>query len=84
MLAQYMTNILAQEALDALVKLLDAINILLNHPPSTVGKVRLARLKRLDLLLDLKVPRDVRYEVLDQRKRPHGLNGNWDILRQLA
>ena len=48
MIAQDVANILAQEALDALAKLLHAVDIFLRHAPGAVGRIRLARLEFLD------------------------------------
>ena len=40
--AQDVADVLAQEALDALAELLDAVDVLLLHAPGAVGGVRLA------------------------------------------
>ena len=62
--AQHVADVLAEEALDALAEFLHAIDVGLLHPPRAVGRVGLARLERLDALLDLEVPRDVGDEIL--------------------
>src|SRR5205807_3352248 len=61
-------DILAQEALDALVKLLDAIDVLLHHAVAAVGLWRLEP-ERRDLLRLLVVIGDVGDEVADERER---------------
>ena len=40
-IAQHVADVLAQEALDALAVLLDAVDVLLRHPPGAVGRVGL-------------------------------------------
>src|SRR5438067_12171125 len=67
--AQDVADILAEEALDALAVLVDALRILGQH----LVRDRLTRLRRepWDLLVDLIVPGDVGNQVLDQGKRPH-------------
>ena len=67
-IAQDVAHVLAQEALDALAELLDAIDFFLAHPPGAVRLLGL-RLERRDPLVDLVVPGDVRHQVLDDRKR---------------
>src|SRR5579875_865048 len=62
---QHVADVLAEEALDALAELLDALDVLLHEGP--VG-IRL-RGKRRDLLVHLVVPRDVRDQILDERER---------------
>lgn len=64
MIAEHMADILAQEAFDAFAKFLDAIYIALVHAPRAVGSIRAAGLKRLDFLLDAKIPGNIRYQVL--------------------
>ena len=51
--AQHVADVLAQEALDALAEFLHAVDVVLLHPPGAVRRVGLARLERLDPLLDL-------------------------------
>src|SRR5439155_8491212 len=60
-LAQHVANVLAQIALDAFAKLLNPIDVSLLHAPGAIGRIRLARLKRLDLLLHSKIPGNVRH-----------------------
>src|SRR5690606_36283471 len=76
--------ILAQEALDALPELHDAVDVLLVHDPGAVVVVGGAGLERLDALLDLVVPRHVRDEVADRRERPERLDGDGPVLGQVA
>src|SRR5688572_19031663 len=65
-----MADVLAQEALDALVEFLHALDVLLIHPP---GAVRLLRLRpeRGDRLRLLVIERDVGDEILDDREGLH-------------
>src|SRR5678816_2472371 len=46
--AQHVTDVLTEEALDALAELLHAIDVLLHHAPGAVGRVGRAGLERLD------------------------------------
>ena len=62
-----MADVLAEEALDAFVEFLHALDVFLVHPPLAVGILRL-RLERRDRLCLLVVERDVRHEVLDHRE----------------
>src|SRR5215207_3462288 len=65
---QDVADVLAHEALDALLRFVETLDILLVH-----GEGRLlAGLERLDGLGDLVVPGDVRDEVLYNGKGPHG------------
>jgi hypothetical protein len=52
--AQHVTDVLAQEALDALAEFLHAVDVFLLHPPRAVRRVGFARLERLDLFLTSK------------------------------
>src|SRR4051794_33615651 len=81
MVAQNVTDVLTQEALDALTKLLYPINVLLAHAPSAVRGVRSARLEFLDSLFHLIVPTHIRDEVLDRREGPHRLYGDRLVYR---
>ena len=40
-IAQHVADVLAQEALDALPELLDAVDVALRHPPRAVRRIRL-------------------------------------------
>src|SRR5437867_1890136 len=68
--ADDVADILAEEALDALVEFLNALDVLLVHPPLAVGVLRL-RLERGDGLRLLVVERDVGDKVLDHWERLH-------------
>jgi hypothetical protein len=57
MIAQDVTDVLAQEALDALSEFLDPVHVALVHLPGAVGEIRLPRFERLDLLFDAEIPR---------------------------
>ena len=78
--ADDMADVLAQEALDALVEFLHALDVLLVHPPRAVGFLRL-RLERGDRLRLLVVVGDVGDEILDDRERLHRRDG--DLLARL-
>ena len=80
--AQHVADVLAQEALDALAELLHAVDVLLLHAPGAVRRVGRARLERLDLLLDLEVPRHVGHQVADRRERLHRLDRDRLVGRQ--
>ena len=69
MVAQDVTHVLTEEALDALAVLINALRVFRQHPV----RDRLIRRRREsgDLLVDFVVPRDVRDQVLDQRERAH-------------
>ena len=73
-IAQHVADVLAEEALDALPELLDAVDVALLHPPGAVGRIGRTRLELPDLLLDVVVPRDVGDQILDRRKRAHRLD----------
>src|SRR5438132_8668747 len=69
-IADHVADVLAKDALDALVELLAAIDVFLEHAPRTVGFAR-SRPERGDGLRLLVVERDVRDQVLDRWERPH-------------
>src|SRR5439155_9247432 len=79
-LAQHVADVLAEEALDALAELGDAVDVLLAHQPVRV----LPRRERRDPLVDLVVPGDVRDEVPDHGKRPHRLDPDRVVLGELV
>src|SRR5271166_1321624 len=83
MVAQHMTDVLAQEAFDALAKFLDAVNVPLCHAPGAVRRVGRARLEFLDFFLYPVIPQNVRRQVANPRKRPHWLDGYGFVERQL-
>src|SRR5262245_7837913 len=66
-IADHVADVLAQEALDALVELLNAIDVFLHHPVGAVGLRRL-QAERRHLLGLLVVVGHVRHEVADQRE----------------
>src|SRR5262249_36821745 len=67
--ADHVTHVLAEEALDALVEFLNAIDVLLHHPIGAVGLRRLDPQRRHLLGLDV-VVRDVGHEVANRREAP--------------
>src|SRR2546426_9168284 len=67
--ADDVAHVLTQEALDALVELLDAIDVLLHHPVGAVG-LRRPEAQRRHLLGLLVVEGHVGHEVADQREGP--------------
>jgi len=82
MVAQHMANILAKKTLDALTKFLYALHVFLVNSPGPVGSVRFAGLEFLDAGLDVHVPGNVGDQILNQRERFHGLNGDGLLNRQ--
>ena len=62
-IAQDVADVLAEEALDALAELLDAIDVGLRHAPGAVRRVGRARLERPDFFLHAEIPRNVGDEV---------------------
>src|SRR5258708_35356080 len=74
MVAQNMTSILAKKSFDALPEFLHPIDVLLLHAPGAVGRIRRSRPELFDLLLDLKIPRNIGNQILHQRERFHWLN----------
>src|SRR5437016_2288489 len=73
MVAEHVTHVLAQEALDALTKFLDPFDIHLRHAPGPVGRIRRSGLEGPDALFRAEIPRDVGDEISDRRKRAHRL-----------
>src|SRR5688500_17504509 len=80
---EHMTDVLAQEALDALPEFLHAIDVLLLHPPRAVRRIGFPRRELPDLLLDLEVPRHVGHEVANVRECAHRLHCDRLVGRQL-
>src|SRR6266851_2272666 len=72
--AEDVANVLAEEALDALAKLLHPFDVLLRHSPGTVRRIRRTRLEFPDLLLHLEVPGNVGHQIPNSRERLHRLN----------
>jgi hypothetical protein len=77
--AEDVADILAEEALDALAELLDAVHVGLVHAPGAVGGVGLAGLEGLNAFLDVVVPGDVGDEVLDEGEGLHGLDNDGHV-----
>src|SRR5262245_5723357 len=73
MVTQDVTDILAQEAFDALAKFLDAVDVRLRHPPRAVGGVRRSRPELLDFFLRAKVHET---SVAKSRMRGNALSGS--------
>ena len=69
--AKDVADILAEETLNALPKLLDVVNVLLFHPPCTVFGVRWTWREGFHLLFDFIVPGYVCNEVFDERECTH-------------
>src|ERR1051325_10770070 len=84
MLAEHMTHVLAQEALDALAEFLNAIDVRLCHPPRTIARIRGARLEGFDFFLHPKVPRHVGGKITNHRERLYGFDRYWPVERDLA
>src|SRR5438093_5143660 len=73
--ADDVTHVLTEEALDALMELLHALDVVLVHAARAVGFLRL-RLERRDRLRPLVVVRDVGHEIADDRERLHRRDGD--------
>src|SRR5439155_15485018 len=83
MVAQNVADVLAQEALDALAKLLDPFDVLLLPAPGLLGGVLRGR-ERRDPAVHLVVPGHVGHQVAHEREGAHRLNLDRNVLRQIA
>src|SRR5712692_10012116 len=77
-IAQYVANVLTKKALNALAKLLHAIDLALIHLPFHVWPGG----ERRDFLVDAVIPGNVGDEVLQHRKALHGLDRDRLVQRQ--
>src|SRR6516165_4479628 len=77
-IAQDVTNILAEEALDTLAELLDAIDIALVHLPRNTWSWA----ERRNLFVNREIPGDVSHEILDDGEGLHGEDGDGLIERK--
>src|SRR5437762_14376075 len=84
MIAQHMAHILAKKTFNAFPKLLHAIDVLLRHPPGAIGGIRRPRFEGPDLFLDLKIPGDVRDQVLQEWKSFNRLDRDRLIEREIV
>src|SRR6266571_4050751 len=73
LVAQNVTDVLAQIALDALAKFLHPVHVLLHHAVRRVGRSR-SRPERRDPLVLLVIPGDIRHQILDDREGLHRLD----------
>src|SRR5262249_54875670 len=64
-IAQDVTDVLAQKTFDAFPEFLHTIDVFVLHTPCAVRRIRRSRLERFDLFLHSKIPRDIRYQILD-------------------
>lgn len=69
MVTKDVADVLTKKALNALAELLHAVDISLIHSPSAILRVGRTRFEFLNAFLDLEVPANVRYKVLDRRER---------------
>jgi hypothetical protein len=76
MIAQDVTDILAEKALDAFSEFLHPVRVRLLHAPGPIGSVRRARRELPDPLLGPEVGRDIGHQIADKRKSTHGLDGH--------
>src|SRR3989442_12179495 len=83
-LPQDLADILAKETLDALSEFLDPVDILLRDASCPVGGIGRPGVELLDLPLHTEIPRDVRHQILDERKCPHRLYGRGLLEREVA
>src|SRR5436309_11419624 len=82
--AQHVADVLAEEALDALAELLHPVDVGLLDAPRSVRLVGWTRSEGRDAFVHLVVPRDVADQVLDDRKRLHGRDGDRLARRELV
>src|SRR5574337_610458 len=73
--ADDVTHILTEKALDALMELLDVVDVRLHHPVGTI-RIRWARPEGRYRLGDLVVKGEITHQVPDDRKGLHGGDGN--------
>ena len=76
---QDVAHVLTEKALDALAKLLHALDVGLLDAPCAIGCVGWAGLELLDRLLGPEIPRDIRDQIAYDRKRMHRLNDDRHI-----
>lgn len=84
MVAQNVAHVLAKKTLDTFAKLLNPLDILLHHRPSTIGVIRWPWIKWLDLLLDAVIPRNIGNQVAHRRECAHGFHRDGRIQIQIA
>src|SRR5580700_6624859 len=77
--SQNVAHVLAEKTLDALAKLLNALNVGLLDAPCSIGRVGWAGLELLDRLLGPEIPRDIRDQIAYDRERMHWLNNDRHI-----
>src|SRR5712692_10164834 len=77
-IAQHVANVLAEKTLDALAKLLHAIDLALIHLPFHVWLGR----ERRNLFVDAVIPGNVGDQILQHRKTLHRLYRDWLVKRQ--
>ena len=78
MIAQHVTDVLTEKALDALAKFLHAIDVALVHFPLDIR----ARRERRDLFVDLEIPGNIRDKIFDHGKTFERLNRDRFVDRQ--
>jgi hypothetical protein len=74
--AKYVTDILAQKALDALPEFLNPVSIRLSHSPGAVEGIGSAGCELPDPLLRAEVGGDIGDQILHRRERAHRLDGH--------
>src|SRR6266480_6515662 len=77
-LAQHVTNVLAEEAFNAFAEFLYPVYVLLPHLPVGSG----AWLEWRNFLVDLVIPRHICDQIFDHRKRLHWKDSDGLLLRQ--
>jgi hypothetical protein len=83
-IAQNVAHVLAQKALNALAKFLNAIDIFLHYRPRAVRIVGRTWSERFDFLLNAIIPRNVGDQVTNRRKRSHRFHAHRLVQIQLA
>ena len=76
---QNVAHVLAEKTLDALAKLLHALDVGLLDAPCSIGRVGWAGLELLDRLLGPEIPRNIRDQIAYDRKRVHWLHDDRHI-----
>jgi len=71
--SQNVAHVLAEKTLDALAKLLNALDVSLLNAPCTIGGIRRTGFELLDRFLGPEIPRNIRDKVAYDWKRVHWL-----------
>src|ERR1051326_257471 len=83
-LAKDVANILTQKTLNALSEFLHPIHVLLLHSPTSIRRIRRARLEFFNLLLNPEIPGDIRNQILNGGEAFHRFDFYGLIERQFV